>query len=165
MNRRYAPFSAAFYVVLLAAFIFVSTASHSKAQGEKSGAAAATSSSGASLDYEFFKDKVEPVFLKKRPGHARCVTCHSVNNARLHLVPLTPGASNWNEEQSRQNFQLVKRVAFPGNIDSPLLIHPLLEKAGGDFFHSGGKHFDSKSDPEWLTLKAFVMGDTTKPGQ
>ena len=34
------------------------------------------------------------------------------------------------------------------------------EKAGGDFYHSGGKHFTSQTDPEWQTLKAFVMGQT-----
>ena len=30
-----------------------------------------------SLDYDFFKSRVEPIFLKKRPGHARCYVCHS----------------------------------------------------------------------------------------
>jgi hypothetical protein len=84
---------------------------------------------------------------------------------RLHLVPLSEGAAAWNEVQSRENFELIKRVAFPGNPDSPLLVHPLLESAGGDFFHSGGKHFNSQADPEWLTLKAFVMGETAAPGQ
>lgn len=116
------------------------------------------SSSAPSLDYEFFKTQVEPIFLNKRPGHARCVVCHTTNNAPLHLVPLSPGATTWNEEESRKNFELVKRVAIPGNLDSPLLIHPLAEAAGGDFFHGGGKHFNSQSDPEWLTLKAFVQG-------
>ena len=114
--------------------------------------------SAQSLDYDFFKTQVEPIFLKKRPGHARCVSCHSVNNVALHLVPLSPGASNWNEEESRKNFELVQRVAIPGDLKSPLLVHPLAEPAGGDFFHSGGKHFDSQNDPEWLTLKAFVLG-------
>jgi hypothetical protein len=135
------------------------------AQGESANAPAASAANGGSLDYQFFKEKVEPIFLNKRPGHARCVTCHSTNNVRLHLVALSPGATAWTEEQSRENFELVKRVAFPGNLQSPLLIHPLLEQAGGDFFHSGGKHFDSQNDPEWLTLKAFVMGETAKPGQ
>ena len=116
------------------------------------------SSSAPSLDYEFFKTQVEPIFLNKRPGHARCVVCHTTNNAPLHLVPLSPGATTWNEEESRKNFELVKRVAIPGNLDSPLLIHPLAEAAGGDFFHGGGKHFNSQSDPEWLTLKAFIQG-------
>jgi len=116
------------------------------------------SSSAQSLDYEFFKTQVEPIFLNKRPGHARCVTCHSTNNAPLKLVPLSPGATTWNEDESRKNFELVKRVAIPGDLDSPLLIHPLAEAAGGDLFHGGGKHFNSQSDPEWMTLKAFVLG-------
>jgi len=25
----------------------------------------------------FFKERVQPIFLRHRPGHARCVTCHS----------------------------------------------------------------------------------------
>ena len=116
------------------------------------------SSSGPTLDYGYFKTQVEPIFLKKRPGHARCVVCHAANNAPLRLVPLAPGETSWNEEESRKNFELVKRVATAGDLESPLLIHPLAESAGGDFFHNGGKHFDSKNDPEWLILKAFIQG-------
>jgi hypothetical protein len=69
-----------------------------------------------------------------------------------------PGAAAWNEEQSRQNFQLVQKVVVPDYEDSPLLKHPLAEEAGGDPRHGGGKHFASKNDPEWQTLKAFVFG-------
>jgi hypothetical protein len=115
-------------------------------------------SSTPSLDYGYFKTQVEPIFLKKRPGHARCVSCHAANNAPLRVVPLSPGETTWNEEESRKNFELVKRVAIPGDLESPLLLHPLAESAGGDFFHNGGKHFDSKDDPEWLVLKSFVLG-------
>jgi len=116
------------------------------------------SSSSPSLDYGYFKTQVEPIFLKKRPGHARCVSCHAANNAPLRVVPLTPGETTWNEEESRKNFELVKRVTTAGDLGSPLLIHPLAESAGGDFFHNGGKHFNSKDDPEWLILKSFVLG-------
>ena len=116
--------------------------------------------SSATLDYEFFKTKIQPIFLARRPGHARCVTCHSVNQVALHLVPLSPGSTTWNEEESRKNFELVQRVAIPGDLKSPLLIHPLAEEAGGDFFHSGGKHFNSQNDPEWLTMKAWILGQT-----
>ena len=73
-------------------------------------------------------------------------------------MPLTPGETTWNEEESRKNFELVKRVTTAGDLESPLLIHPLAESAGGDFFHNGGKHFNSKDDPEWLILKSFVLG-------
>jgi hypothetical protein len=123
-------------------------------------AAGAASPDDPTLDYQYFKTKVEPIFLKKRPGHARCVSCHAANHVRLHLVALTPGSKTWNEEQSKENFELVKAVAIPGDLKSPILVHPLTQDAGGDFFHSGGKHFNSQNDPEWLTLKAFVMGKT-----
>ena len=64
----------------------------------------------------------------------------------------------WTEEESRKNFLLIKQVAYPGDLESPLLTHPLAEKAGGDFFHSGGKQFASQDNPEWQVLKAFVLG-------
>ena len=111
------------------------------------------------LDYPFFKDKVQAVFLHKREGHTRCVACHTVNNVMtMHLVPLSPGATTWNEEQSRQNFQWVQRVVVPGYEDSLLIKHPLDEAAGGDSRHGGGQQFASKNDPDWQTLRAWVMG-------
>ena len=55
---------------------------------------------GPPLDYTFFKERVQPIFLKKRPGHARCVTCHSHGSPPLQ--PLAPGAVAWNEEQSER---------------------------------------------------------------
>jgi hypothetical protein len=120
-------------------------------------AQAAASSPATALDYEYFRTKVQPVLLARRPGHARCVACHG-SGTPLRLQPLSPGASTWNEEESRKNFEVIKRVAQPGNVKSRLLMHPLDEQAGGDFFHNGGKHFASQSDPEFLILKAFVMG-------
>ena len=114
------------------------------------------------LDYEFFKAKVEPVFLTKRPGHTRCVVCHTINNAPLHLVPLSPGSAAWNEEQSRRNFQLIQKVVVPGYEDSRLIKHPLAEEAGGDPHHGGGQQFLSKDDPDWQTLKTFVLGAKLK---
>ena len=43
---------------------------------------ASSSADKSSLDYEFFKSKVQPIFLNANrtgPGgaHARCYTCHS----------------------------------------------------------------------------------------
>ncbi len=116
-------------------------------------------SSPTSLDYEFFKTKVQPIFLAKRPGHARCISCHAAGTP-LRLQPLSPGTTTWTEEQSRKNFQAIQRVVVAGDMKSRLLVHPLEEQAGGDFYHSGGKHFSSQNDPEWLALKAFVLGQT-----
>jgi hypothetical protein len=110
------------------------------------------------LDYEFFKAKVQPIFLTKRPGHARCISCHG-QGTPLRLQALAPGAATWTDEESRKNFNVVRRVAQAG-LKSRLLTHALEEQAGGDFYHSGGKHFASQNDPEWQVLKAFVMGQT-----
>ena len=123
--------------------------------------ASPSSSKPISLDFEFFKTKVQPIFLAKRPGHARCVACHGSPEASgFQLEPLAHGQANWNEEESRKNFDSVRQVVVPGDLRSPLLVHPLAEAAGGDFFHSGGKHFNSQDDPEWQTLKAWVFGQT-----
>ena len=46
----------------------------------------------AALDYEFFKTRVQPIFLAKRPGHARCIACHG-SGTPLRLQPLDPGAT------------------------------------------------------------------------
>ena len=108
------------------------------------------------LDYEFFKTRVEPIFVAKRPGHARCIDCHT-SNPLFVLQPL-PASGAWSEADSRKNFEAAVKITIPGNVESPLLVHPLAQPAGGDFFHSGGKHWQSQSDEEWQTLKAWVMG-------
>jgi len=114
-----------------------------------------------SLDYEFFKTRVQPIFVARRPGHARCVACHA-SGTPLRLQPLAPGSTTWSEEDSRRNFEAVRRLVVPGSVKSRLLVHPLAEEAGGDFYHNGGKHWSAQDDPEWQTLKAWVLGQTTK---
>jgi len=113
------------------------------------------------LDYGFFRDNVQPIFLKKRVGHARCVVCHEHGSPPLQ--PLAEGASGWTEEQSRKNFEMWKMFVKPGDpAASPMLLHPLAAKAGGDHFHAGGKHWQSQDDPEWQTLARWVRGETLK---
>jgi hypothetical protein len=144
---------ASYYLVATACLALVAGGSLREAVGQAASPA---------LDFAFFKAKVEPVFLAPRPGHTRCVVCHTINNAPFHLVSLSPGSATWSEEQSRQNFVLVQRVVVPGYEGSKLLTHPLAEHAGGDPHHGGGQQFGSQNDPEWLTLKAFVLGATLK---
>lgn len=118
--------------------------------------------SESTLNYDFFKTRVQPIFLAKRPGHARCIACHG-SGTPLRLQPLTPGSTTWSEDDSRKNFDAVRRVVVPGSMKSRLLVHPLAEEAGGDFYHSGGKHWNSQTDPEWQTLKQWVFGKVERP--
>jgi hypothetical protein len=110
-----------------------------------------------SLDFETYRTRVEPVFLKKRAGHARCVVCHEASNSAFRLQPLSTGSTKWTEEQSRLNYENVTHLVKPGNPDaSRLLIHPLSPDAGGDIFHGGGRQFQSKNDAEWKILADWV---------
>ena len=88
--------------------------------------------SSPSPNFEFFRARVQPVFTTKRPGNARCVTCHTFGTT-MQLQRLLPGSATWNEEQSRRNFEIVRSRVVPGNpAASRLLRHPLAESAGGD---------------------------------
>jgi mono/diheme cytochrome c family protein len=110
-----------------------------------------------SLDFDYYRTHVELLFLKKRPGHARCVVCHAGSTNALHLQPLTAGSTAWTEEQSRRNFKIVSLLVTPGDPNSShLLLHPLSPDAGGDAFHSGGRQFASREDPDWRVLADWV---------
>ena len=121
-------------------------------------APAPAQSAGSSLDFATFKSTVEPLLLEKRPGHARCVTCHSTGTA-FRLQPLAKGETIWSEEQSQKNFEMIKRFVLPGvPAKSRLLVMPLAHEAGGTEFHPGGKHWESQTDPEWKKLADWVNG-------
>src|SRR5438552_3920796 len=118
---------------------------------------ASRSNATDALDFQFFRTKVEPIFLKERPGHARCYGCHVLTNRTFHLETLSPGGAAWTDEQSQRNFQSALQQVVPGKpASSRLLIHPLAPEAGGDPFHSGGRQFASQNDPDWLVLAEWV---------
>jgi len=116
------------------------------------------SAAAAALDYEYFKTKVQPIFLAKREGHSRCASCHT-HGTPMRLQELAPGATTWTEEQSKRNFPIVAARVTPRSLSqSKLLLHPLLAEAGGTFYHSGGKHWDNFLNPEWQVLANWVCG-------
>src|SRR5437660_2500635 len=112
------------------------------------------------LDYDYFKSQVEPIFITKRAGHTRCYVCHNErSNNALRLEKIAPGASFWTEEQSRRNFAVVSRLVVPGKPEaSLLLLHPLAPEAGGSAYHSGGRQFESRDDPAWQQIARWVRG-------
>src|SRR6516165_5088677 len=96
------------------------------------GAATTALRAAPPLDYEFFKARVQPIFLQKREGHTRCYVCHAESNNAFRLERLAPGASTWNEEQSRKNFEMVSLLVNPGDpATSRLLQQPLVAGSPG----------------------------------
>jgi hypothetical protein len=159
-NRAAIP--AAISMALAVLLAIGAAASPGRSTGEGRSAAAqspASAAPAAALDFEFFRTKVQPIFLNHRKGLARCYACHSQGTPfRLQLLP--PGSTSWDEQQSRLNFQAASRVVVPGNpVASRLLTMPLAEDAGGVPFHPGGKHWASQRDPEWQLLAAWIRGE------
>jgi hypothetical protein len=125
-------------------------------------ASATLVSQAATLDYDYFKANVQPIFLTKRPGHARCVMCHAEANNMLRLQKLADGQTTWSEDDTRKNFETVSKIinAVDDPLNAKILLHPLAPEAGGDAFHSGGRQFADKNDPNWKTIAAWATGAT-----
>ncbi len=110
-----------------------------------------------SLDFKAYKTRVEPIFVKKRPGHARCVACHIDALTAFKLQPIATDAKTWTDQQSRKNFEMVLKLVAPADPNSSrLVIHPLAHDGGGDQFHAGGRQFASKDDADWKTIADWI---------
>ena len=104
--------------------------------------ATSVSTAQVALDYDFYKNRVEPIFLKTRPGHGRCYVCHADSNNAFRLQKLSPGSSTWSEEQSQQNRSAFKTrspemryiVLLPQNMRggaySPATVMPSIRREG-----------------------------------
>ena len=147
-------------VVCCLCFRAIGQASLSSSGPRKDSSAGPSSSDfTTSLDFDFFKTKVQPVLLKTRPGHAPCYSCHVLESRAFRLQLLNPGSTTWTDEQSKKNFKSAFDQVEPGDaLRSRLLRHPLAPEAGGDAFHSGGRQFISQNDPDWLVIADWVRG-------
>jgi hypothetical protein len=85
----------------------------------------------------------------------------------LRLENLPVGQTAWTEEQTRKNFDTVVQIVQ--SVDDPMtakiLTHPLAPEAGGDAFHSGGRQFASKNDPDWKIIAAWARGAKLAPAK
>ena len=115
-----------------------------------------SASGPAALDYDTFRTRVQPIFLDKRPGLARCYVCHS-QGTPFRLQRFADGATSWTEEDTRKNFEAIQRLVVAGKPEaSRLLLMPLSHESGGTEFHPGGKRWTSQADPEWKELAQWI---------
>jgi len=111
------------------------------------------------LDFGVYQSTVEPIFLTKREGYTRCVVCHGGSTNSFNLIRLRPGVNAYTEAQSRKNFEVVSGLVVPGKPeDSHLLMYPLVPEEGGGAYHSGGRQWPSKSDPNWQAIARWING-------
>ena len=111
------------------------------------------------VDFEFFRTCVQNVFATPREGHIRCSNCHG--GGLMGFAPVPGGdRSTWNEEEARQAFRVISRLIVAGNpVQSRFLLKPLHPDGGGSYAHNGVRRWQSRDDPEWQMLAAWVRGE------
>ena len=133
--------------------------------------AAVTRDTPKGLDFEFYKESVEPIFIRYRGGFVgsdtACIACHTVQaNAPLGLVALTEenGEVYWTEEQSRTNMENVALLVNPSAPEtSRILMAPLAPTAGGEA-HSGGIFWDSANHSEYRIISQWIATGNPNAG-
>lgn len=135
------------------------------------GVSSATELATKGLDFEHYREVVEPIFLRYRGGFVgsdtSCVACHTVQaNAPLGLQALTRDGDTvfWSEQQSWQNFQNVARLVNPGAPEtSRLLLAPLAPAVGGER-HSGGIFWETTDHAEYRAIADWIAGGSADAG-
>ncbi len=112
------------------------------------------------VDFEFFQSCVQSVFANPREGQLRCSNCHS--NGLIGFAPAPGRGDVWTEEEAQRAYRLISRVITPGNPEqSRFLLKPLHPDGGGAYTHNGPRRWQSREDPEWQMLAAWVRGERT----
>lgn len=116
------------------------------------------------LDFEFFKERVQPILAKPGADGKACVICHS-SHAVLRLEPPDEGGQ-FSEKMTRENYEYATKVV---NIAQPekslILIKPTRPTDGvgnvGDYLatHNGGQRWPgNESSPEYQTILQWIRG-------
>jgi hypothetical protein len=115
----------------------------------------------APVDFEFFRSCVQRVFQNPREGHIRCSNCHNASAGVMAFAPVAAdGRSEWNEQEAKRAFAVISRLVVPGNpVESRFLLKPLHPDGGGSYAHNGPRRWQSRDDPEWQMLAAWVRGE------
>ena len=119
------------------------------------------SSTSVKPDFAFFRGCVQPIFVNPRPGMVGCTQCHNAEFAR----PIPAGQQTWSEQDSRRAFNALLNYIDAGHPEYSRFLHkPLHPDAGGDLMHNGGRRWQSKDDPEWRALAAWVRAAAPSGG-
>ena len=111
-----------------------------------------------SLDFDFFRSCVQPVFATAREGHIRCSNCHA--GGLIGFAPVPQDGKAWNDQEARRAFSTISRLILPGNAEqSRFLLKPLHPDGGGSYTHNGPRRWQSRQDPEWQMLAGWVRGE------
>ena len=81
-------------------------------------ASAASAQTPAPLDYDFFKTRVQPIFLAERPGHARCIACHG-SGTPMRLQPLAAGRDDLDRRRVAQELRRSPADGGAGKREEP----------------------------------------------
>jgi hypothetical protein len=115
-------------------------------------------SAGPAIDFEFFRACVQPVFATPREGHIRCSNCHA--EGLIGFAPVAANGTTWNDQEANRAFSTILRLIVPGNPEqSRFLLKPLHPNGGGSYTHNGPRRWQSRDDPEFRLLAAWVRGE------
>ena len=112
------------------------------------------------LDFEFYRACVQEVFANPRYGQLPCSECH--RGGSTGFAPVPANGTSWTEQEARRGFEAIQRLILPGNpVQSRWLLKPLHPDGGGSYAHNGVRRWQSRDDPEWQMLAAWVRGERT----
>ncbi len=111
------------------------------------------------LDFEFYRACVQPVVMgNPRPGQLPCTACHS--GGTIGFAPRPANGTSWSDAEAQRAFDVISRLVIPGNPqESRWLLKPLHPDGGGSYTHNGVRRWQTRDDPEWQMLAAWVRGE------
>jgi hypothetical protein len=111
---------------------------------------------GPEVDFVFYRSCVLPrVLTVGNYGQMPCAACHDDE-----FAPPSAAGGMPSEIEARQGFAAIQRLIVPGDPErSRFLLKPLHPDGGGSYAHNGVRRWQSRSDPEWQMLAAWVRGE------
>ncbi|MEE2898276.1 MAG: hypothetical protein VX815_07385, partial [Gemmatimonadota bacterium] len=110
------------------------------------------------LDFEFYQTCVQEIIANPRYGQLSCSACHA--GGSIGFAPRPANGTSWSETEARRGFAVMQRLIQPGNpVESRWMLKPLHPDGGGSYTHNGVRRWQSRDDPEWQMLAAWVRGE------